>query len=179
MNARSIQYFPRALPPLLAMLSMAATAAACGSDTAASGAGKSRAASAVSQHDSQSLANPANAVRKPCDYMARADAEAAVGQPLPATREDVAAGECDYTTADFFGATFSTGDWKDISYAATHGSLQPVSISGLGDEALNLNGPQGSDLFVRKGARGFRLGLSGSHIDGCPIMALRRRRSLP
>lgn len=45
------------------------------------------------------------------------------------------------------------GDWNDISYGVTHGSQKQVSISGVGDEALNLVLPnQGSDLFVRKAA---------------------------
>jgi hypothetical protein len=88
-------------------------------------------------------------------------------------------GECDYLTADFFGATLRVGDWNDISYGVTHGSQKPVSISGVGDEALNLVIPnQGSDLFVRKGARGFHLGLSGPHIDGSPDHGLEKEKIL-
>jgi len=111
--------------------------------------------------------------------MARADAETAVGQALPKTREDIAAGECDYTMDDFSaGATLRVGDWKDISYGATHGSHPSVSISNVGDEALNLNGSQGSDLFVRKGDRGFHLELSGPHIDGLADHGLEQEKAL-
>jgi len=60
---------------------------------------------------------------------------------------------------------WTTSPHDDISYGVTHGPQKPVSIAGLGDEALNLTiSNQGSDLFVRKGVRGFHLGLSGPRI---------------
>ena len=185
MNTPSIPHFPLKTMRLLAALLTALALAGCGSDTpeskttADSSPARTPPEAAGTAAKPDSMGATAPTARKPCEYMARADAEAAAGQPLPTTREDIAAGECDYLTADFFGATLRVGDWKDISYGATRGAQQPVSISGVGDEALNLNIPnQGSDLFVRKGDRGFHLGLSGPKIDGLPDHGLETEKVL-
>ena len=170
----------RAITALIAFLAAFALAGCGGSNPASTaGANTNPAAGAATQPARPAATGTAPTARKPCEYMARADAEAVAGQPLPTTREDIAAGECDYLTADFFGATLRVGDWTDISFGASHGSQQPGSISGVGDEALNVNIPnQGSDLFVRKGDRGFHLGLSGPNIDGSPDHGLEKEKVL-
>ena len=183
MNVQSMPILPLKIVSLFAAAFTVLVLAGCGSDTTASKARSdtSQAVSTASHPDSPGPGNVASSARKPCEYMARPDAEAAVGQPLSKTREDIATGECDYTTDDFSaGATLRVSDWNDISYGVTHLSKQkPVSISGVGDEALNLDIPnQGSDLFVRKGDRGFHLTLNGPHIDGLPDHGLEKEKVL-
>jgi hypothetical protein len=105
-----------------------------------------------------SQSNPAGSSPKPCEFMARSDAEAAVGQPLPQTTENIPLGMCDYNAEGFVaGASLTVSDWEGIKGAATSGSAVLTSISGIGDEALNLNGSNGSLLYVRKGNQGFLL----------------------
>lgn len=48
----------------------------------------------------------------------------------------------------------------------------------MGDEALNLNGSNGSNLYVRKGARGFLLVLNGPKIDHLADHGLEREKVL-
>ena len=49
---------------------------------------------------------------------------------------------------------------------AAHGNgASPAAVSGVGDEALNLNGSNGSLLYVRKGSSGFLLTMNGPNID--------------
>ncbi len=108
--------------------------------------------------------------KKPCEYMARADAEAAVGLPLSGTTENVTLGECDYTTPEFYGAALTVGQWDSIKLAATSGSHTPKPVTGVGDEALNLGG----HLYVRKGERGFLIVLNGPAVDGLPDRGLAR-----
>ena len=55
----------------------------------------------------------------------------------------------------------------------------PIAISGVGDEALNLNGEGGpSLLYVRKGGEGFLLNLSGTNIDHLPDHGLALEKAL-
>ena len=103
--------------------------------------------------------------RKACDLLTRADAEAAVGQPLPQNTVNITLGMCDYNAADFSaGASVTVGSWESIKNAATGGAHQPQVASGVGDEALNLGG----NLYVRKGNEGFLLTLHGPKIDPLP-----------
>lgn len=169
----------QAITAFIAFLAAFALAGCSSNPTSSSVANTNPAAGAATQPDPLGATAPASSARKPCEYLARADAEAVAGQPLPTTREDIAAGECDYLTADFFGATLRVGDWPDISFGATQGPHKGVSISGVGDEALNLDIPnQGSDLFVRKGDRGFHLGLTGQNIDNLPDHGLEKEKIL-
>ncbi len=171
---------------LLAVSLAALAIAGCGNGNTASKAGAespgasapTEAVGAATQPDSLGVAGPAPTGRNPCEYMARADAEAALGQPLPKTSEHIPLGMCDYTTPDFFGASLTVGDWESIKGAATAGSHQPVSISGVGDEALNLNGSNGSILYVRKGSQGFLLTLNGPNIDHLPDHGLELEKTL-
>jgi hypothetical protein len=114
--------------------------------------------------------------KKPCEYIARADAEAAVGLPLPKTTENVTLGICDYNTAEFYGSSFSVGDWDGVNAAAQSGrpSHPPQTVSGVGDEAVNLGG----NLYVRKGDRGFLLVLNGPAVDRLPDKGLARAKAL-
>lgn len=194
MNVQSIALFSRKYTPLLPVFLTAAMLAGCGSDSTASNAGSAtrQAASDASQPANQaqaasSVSQPASPVqtaagsaRKPCDYMTQADAEKAVGQPLPRTREDIAAGECDHTLVDFSaGASFRVDAWEAIKYGATVGPKLGVPVPGVGDEALNLNGVSlGSTLFVRKGKRGFLLTMHGPAIDGLPDRGLELEKAL-
>ena len=194
MNIQSIASFPKKATPLLQVFLTVAMLAGCGSGSTASNAGSvtHQAAGSMSQQVDQvqaasSVSQPVNEVqsaadgaRKPCDYMTQADAEKAVGQPLPKTRQDIAAGECDHTLVDFSaGASFRVDAWEAIKYGATVGPQQAVPVSGLGDEALNLSGVSlGSTLFVRKGNRGFLLSMHGPSIDDLPDRGLERKKTL-
>ena len=118
--------------------------------------------------------------RNACDILTRVDAEAGVGQPLPhASTGNIGLGMCDYNAEDFSaGASVTLGSWESIKAAATSGSKQPDSISGVGDEALNLNGSNGSSLYVRKGDEGFLLRLNGPTIDPLPDHGLAAEKIL-
>ncbi|MDT4966051.1 MAG: hypothetical protein QOJ64_788 [Acidobacteriota bacterium] len=125
------------------------------------------------------IANPAGSSHKPCEFMARVDAEAAVGQALPQTTENIPLGMCDYNAEGFAaGASLTIGDWEGIKGAATGGRAVPTSIAGVGDEALNLNGSNGSTLYVRKGDQGFLLTLNGPEIDGLVDHGLSQEKDL-
>ncbi len=118
--------------------------------------------------------------RNACDLLTRADAEAAVGQPLPQnTVKNVALGMCDYNAADFSaGASVSVDSWESIKAAATGGRTVSTPIAGVGDEALNLNGSNGSILYVRRGDEGFLLTLNGPNIDHLPDHGLGQEKGL-
>jgi hypothetical protein len=60
----------------------------CGGSRSASTAvaDTNQATAAAVQPDRPGATGPAPAARKPCEYMARADAEAVAGQPLPTTQ---------------------------------------------------------------------------------------------
>lgn len=181
MNDDSLAHFPMKAMPLLVVSSIALALAGCASSSTAPKAGSdtAQASSAASQPDSLGATDPAPTARKPCEYMARGDAEAAVGQSLPTTTERISLGTCDHTTPDFFGASLTVGDWESIKAAATSDAQhQPIAIAGVGDEALSLNGAGGSNLYVRKGNRGFLLVLNGPNVDGLPDHGLDREKIL-
>ena len=121
----------------------------------------------VACHDSsskpESKAEPAAggvASKKPCEYMARADAEAAVEVKLPGTTEQIELGQCQYTSPEFYGAALTVSSWDSVKTAAMAGHPKPVS--GVGDEALF--GGDGS-LYVRKGDRGFLISINSPVVD--------------
>jgi len=118
--------------------------------------------------------------RNACDVLTREDAEAAVGQPLAhTTTKNIALGMCDHTTEDFSaGASITVGTWDSMKQAATSGRKPPDAIADVGDEALNLNGSNGSNLYVRKGAEGFLLTLNGPAIDPLPDHGLEAEKVL-
>ena len=183
MNAASISDFPSKTMLALAALLTVLALPGCGSDSTASKVDANantptQAAGAATQPDAFGATGPAPTGRNPCEYMVRADAEAAVGQPLPMTSEQIPLGMCTYTTAEFYGASLTVGDWEGVKGAATSGNAQPVAIAGVGDEALNLNGSNGSTLYVRKGSQGFLLTLNGPNIDGLPDHGLDREKIL-
>jgi hypothetical protein len=123
-------------------------------------------AGAASGHGGTGSGAPATSTKSPCELLTRAQAEAAVGQPLPQNDENTPLGMCDYNAADFSaGASLTLGGWTEIKAAATGGNGVPVAISGVGDEALNLNGSNGSLLYVRRQSQGFLLVLNGPTID--------------
>lgn len=142
--------------------------------------GGSKATSKGRSDASQSgTANPAGSSNKPCEFMARADAEAAVGQALPQTTENIPLKMCDYNAEGFAaGASLTMGEWDSIKGAATSGRAVPTPIGGVGDEALNLNGSNGSNLYVRKGDQGFLLTLNGPKIDGLADHGLSQEKDL-
>jgi len=93
--------------------------------------------------------------------LTRADAETAVGQPLPQNAVNLTLGTCDYTSADFSaGASLTVGSWDSIKGALT----------GIGDEALYFGTPEkgSGPIYVRKGNEGFLLSLNGPKIDHMP-----------
>ena len=143
-----------------------ATATAASTNSAPDN-GTDPAASNKTFHDS-AVANGIITARKACDLLTRADAEIAVGQPLPKNTANITLGTCDYTTDDFSaGASLTVNSWESLKNAATSGTHQPVAISGMGDEALYFAGSEtgGSPLYVRKGDEGFLLELNGPKID--------------
>jgi len=112
--------------------------------------------------------------------MNRADAEAAVGQPLPKTTENIDLGGCLYASSDFsYGADLTVGDWEYIKAAATSGGPNgsPSTISGVGDEALYLDRPA-SILYVGKANKGFALSLHGPTPTSLPGTLLEREKLL-
>jgi hypothetical protein len=151
----------RALPGL-AMLAACAALGACGNATPTATAAAD--ANPASPTASQAVAPDASGARKPCDYMLRADAEAAMGQALPKTTENVPLGGCLYTSADGYtwGADLTVGDWESIKGAATSGGVghEPDAVTDVGDQALYAGRPAGI-LYVRKGDAGFMISLTG------------------
>lgn len=130
---------------------------------------------AVSSGAAEAAANPAAASattsRKPCDLLSKADAENAVGAPLPQNSTDLTLGTCGYTSADFSeGAQLTVGNWDSIKKAATSGAHRPAPISGVGEEALYFTGQEtgAGPLYVRHGRQGFLLVLNGAKIDHLP-----------
>ena len=182
MNTQSIPNFPRPTTSLLAVLLTASALSGCGRDTPAPTAidDTNKEGSVASQINSLGLGTPAGFNRNPCEYMKREDAEAAVGLALPKTNEIIPLGMCDYTSPEFYGVSLTVGDWEGIRGAATSGGAArpPTVISGVGDEALNLNGSNGSNLYVRKGGRGFLLTMNGPQINRLPDHGLEREKVL-
>ena len=182
MNIEPILNFPRRPLSLLVVVLTASVFSGCGRDVTAPKADsdKSKDGSVASQINSLGLGTPAGFNRNPCEYMKREDAEAAVGLALPKTNEIIPLGMCDYTSPEFYGVSLTVGDWEGIRGAATSGGAAhpPTVISGVGDEALNLNGSNGSNLYVRKGARGFLLTLNGPNVDHLPDHGLEREKVL-
>jgi hypothetical protein len=123
-------------------------------------------------------ASSAGSSIKACELMTQPEAEAAVGQALPKVTENTVLGMCTRSAADFSaGADLTVGEWESMKTAATSRGV-PASISGVGDEALNLNGSNGSLLYVRKGNKGFLLVLNGPKIDGLPDHGLAQEKDL-
>jgi len=115
---------------------------------------------------------------KACELMTQPEAEAAVGQTLPNVAENAVLGTCSRAAKDFSaGADLTVGEWASIKTSATSGTV-PVPVSGVGDEALNLNGSNGSLLYVRKGSKGFLLVLNGFRIDHSPDHGLALEKEL-
>ena len=109
--------------------------------------------------------------RNGCDLLTQADAEAAVGQTLPKNTVNLTLGYCAHNSPDFSaGASLTVGDWASIKSMAVAGSHQPLSISGVGEEALWLE--VAGKLYVRKGNEGFMLDLHGPKINPLPDKGL-------
>jgi hypothetical protein len=100
----------------------------------------------------------------PCTLLTQAEAVAAVGQALTAGVENDPLGMCTYASSDF-AAGVTVGSWDSMVTAAHGNGASPAAVSGVGDEALNLNGSNGSLLYVRKGSSGFLLTMNGPNID--------------
>ena len=111
--------------------------------------------------------------KKPCEYMARGDAEAALELKLPNTNEGTPPGECDYMTAEFYGAALGMGTWDGAKMAASSGHPKPVA--GVGDEALWIGR---GHLYVRKGDAGFLIAINGPAVDALPDEGLAKAKTL-
>jgi hypothetical protein len=114
--------------------------------------------------------------KKPCEYLARADAEAALELALPGTTETEGTGECIYHSAEFYGVTFATGPWDGVLLSANSGGKDhpPTPVTGIGEEAVSL----GVNLYVRKGERGLMVSLNGPAVDADRNKALARAKDL-
>jgi Protein of unknown function (DUF3558) len=156
--------------------------AACGSSTPAS---PSAAAPNASANQATAAANPAGAVAAgntdPCSLLTQTEVDTAVGQPLGPPDAGAQPNSCQWSTADFTaGVDITVGDWDSIKGAAIGGGAdhQPVSISGVGDDALDLNSSNGSNLYVRKADTGFFVSINGPHIDSLPDHGLAQEKVL-
>jgi hypothetical protein len=115
----------------------------------------------------------------PCSKLTQAEVDTAVGQPLGPGKQVATLDDCVWNATDYAASVDLTiGDWSGIKAAATSGSAVPTAITGVGDEALNLNGSNGSLLYVRKGDAGFLLTINGPHIDGLPDHGLAQEKVL-
>src|SRR4029077_10581502 len=120
---------------------------------------------------------PAVSSVKTCELMPQSEAEAAVGQLLPKTGDNVP-GLCSRSAEDFSaGVDLTVGEWKTIRATMTE-SVNSVPVSGVGDEALTLSGSQGAVLYVRKGSEGFILALKGYRIVHSPDFGLALEKDL-
>jgi hypothetical protein len=168
--------------------------AACGGSSA-SPTPASTAASAVSATAAVSSSNssPTNGTQAasgptkpatgatvaPCSLLTQSEVDTAVGQPLGPGKQVATLNDCLWTTSDFVaGVDVTVSGWTEIKAAATSGRVQPTSIGGVGDEALNLNGSTGSLLYVRKGTQGFLLTINGPRIDSLPDHGLAQEKVL-
>jgi|ERR1022692_559988 hypothetical protein len=141
-------------------------AAAGGLMLAACGGSAAPAAPAAPAAGSSVTAGAAGRSADPCSLLTQSEVSTAVGQPLGTGKKTALPGDCQWATADFSAAVSVTvGDWSAWKTAATSGSHQPVSVPGIGDGALNINGANGSLLYVRKGSIGFLVTINGPHID--------------
>jgi hypothetical protein len=149
---------------LIQVAGLAVVLVACGKDGAQTNAARNTPAAAG--------ANP----KKPCEYLARADAEAALELPLPGTTETEVTSECNYHTSEFYGVTFAVGSWEGVMQSANSGGQNhpPKPVTGIGDEAVSL----GEHLYVRKGDRGLMVTLNGPAVDADHDKALARARDL-
>lgn len=150
------------LPDVATIVVLIASASACGKDASGpNGNAEPHAAKAA-----------AAAGRKPCDYVKRADAETAVGMALPKTMEDDILHECHYMTPEFYGSSVTIGDWDECKTALA--SVQPSSVTGLGDEALFIR----EHLFIRKGDRCVSVSINGPLPDADKDDGLARVKGL-
>jgi hypothetical protein len=98
----------------------------------------------------------------PCSLLTQAEVDTAVGQPLGPGNQSLLPGECSWTTTDVTaGVDVQVSDWAQTKTAATAPGIHPISVSGVGDEALYHQG----NLYVRKGDAGFLVSIFGPHID--------------
>lgn len=115
----------------------------------------------------------------PCSLLTQAEVDKAVGQPLKPGKQVATLLDCNWTTSDFTaGVDVTVSGWTEIKAAANGNGAHPASIAGVGDEALNLNGANGSLLYVRKGSQGFLLTINGPHIDSNPDHGLAQEKVL-
>jgi len=142
------------------------TLAAAGGLLLAACGGSAAPAPAAPIAGSSVTAGAAGGSADPCSLLTRAEVDTAVGQPLGPGKKTALPGDCQWAAADFSAAVSVTvSDWSAWKTAAYAGGHQPVSVPGIGDGALNLNGANGSLLYVRKGSIGFLVMINGPHID--------------
>jgi Protein of unknown function (DUF3558) len=167
---------------LIAFGVIAVLLAGCGGDSTSSTNSSPPAANSTSTtpKSTNDSANKTAAVQDPCSLLTQAEVETAVGQPLGVGKQVLTLDDCQWTTSDFTaGVDVTVSDWTAIKNAATtNGTKVAPSVSGIGDEALNLNGSNGSLLYVRKGDQGFLLTINGPHIDGTPDHGLAQEEVL-
>ncbi len=124
--------------------------------------------------DPTSLPDPAAAGKIKCALLTRAEAEAAVGQPLTTGSEIAALGSCGYTSPDFAaGVGYTVSSWESINNAAHSSGHTPPAVSGIGDEAYF-----GVGLSVRKGSKGFLILMNGPKVDDLPDAGLAKQKAV-
>lgn len=172
---RTSRFHFKAVLGTAVLVTAAVALGACGGDKPAQGVAVAEAGKAA---PAATDGGPAGSAIKACQLMTQPEAEAAVGQALPKVTENSVLGMCTRSADDFSaGADLTAGEWQSMKAAATSRSV-PTPVSGVGDEALNLNGSNGSLLYVRKGSKGFLLVLNGPKIDHSPDHGLAQEKDL-
>jgi hypothetical protein len=127
--------------------------------------------------------SPAADSKKPCEYMARADAETAAGLALPQTNESKPpmVSSCAYLSPDFFSVDVIVREWDGFKDGMKlDGAKHPlIAVAGLGDEAWGANATiEYTRLYVRKGDRGLVLTLNSPAIRALDDKGLARAKVL-
>ena len=105
-----------------------------------------------------------SAALDPCTLVSKADAAAAMGGPVTDTKDDIAAGTCEYDGAGTMVSVALQTDFNRTVFDAAKPASNTVTVSGLGDAAYSTTQPV-NGLFVLKGKTFVAIGLN-RHVDG-------------
>ena len=153
---------------------------------AIAGCGRDSSSAKGSSKEPPKAGAQAAGLTKACEVMARADAEAAAGLPLPQTVETVPKHEwevasCSYMSPDYYSVELIVRDWEGLQPGMKlDGEHKPlIAIGGLGDEAwASDKGIEYTRLYVRKGNRGIGLTMNSPPIRALEDKGLSRAKIL-
>ena len=114
----------------------------------------------------------------PCSLLTQSEVDAAAGQPLGHGNQIGALLDCQWSTSDFAASLeLDIGDWSAMQTKAAESGQTLTPVSGIGDEALAVNGAgNAAQLYVRKGNTGFLLLLGGQYLDSLADFGLAREK---